>query len=438
MSTGEQLKRAVAASPGCQLVGLTEGVQTSGGTVPIGRIVCSSGWAAARLLVNLCKQDAQDPELRDLAHYLRKKAGGGDREFCAMLLDYVQQNVTFVTEQGEIFQGPAYTLAAGAGDCDDQVRIMYGVAAAGGIPCRVAFLGKPNSDGPAHVLAQFNLGGQWLWAESTLPGAELGEHPIEAAKRFGAVRPDLDPASVDVQTMGSIDGLTDKLSDLFFERLAAWEQRTGGSAEGAILLMAAESGLNPQAGAGGAAQGINQFQAATLAAQGYAGTLDSFRRMTASEQLPYTLHFWDAQERAHPGATHDPRDLYWINFLPATYRKNQPDSFILAAPGMVWHDGDRTLTGEQVIKGNKGLEAGKGFITAGDLRRAINNQKRNPNVREALTRLQAAGGKVSPSTPSAPSSPSNWQAGGFSFGAALALVLALGAGTYLATAEKKL
>ena len=348
-----------------------------------------------------------------------------------MIAEYVQTHVEFVREEGEVFQGAAWTLAHGYGDCDDHARVAYALAAAGGLPVRLAFLSHGAGD-PSHVLTQLQVDGEWLYAETTLR-AELGEHPIDAARRLGVVREDIGADSVDVRTMGElgqIEGLTDKLSDNFFDQLVAWERSTGGSAEGAILLMASESDLDPQAGQGHGAQGLNQFMAATIGPKGlkYPGTLDQFRRMTADRQLPWALKFWAELEKSHPGATSNPRDLYWANFLPATVRPGAPDSTIVAGPGMRWGK----LTGEQVVHDNHGLSSDGRTITAGDLRAALERQRSRGVVLEALARLAAAEQRATPNAPNVN------QAGGISFLAGAAMVLALGAGGYFGAKEIKL
>jgi hypothetical protein len=58
---------------------------------------------------------------------------------------------------------------------------------AAGLRAGLATLGKP----PTHVAVAVELGGKWLWAEPTVRGAQLGEHPRAAIRRTLAERPDL-------------------------------------------------------------------------------------------------------------------------------------------------------------------------------------------------------------------------------------------------------
>lgn len=420
MTSALDLRNAVGASPGCRLVGLRNS-DTVGGNIPIGSIVCANGWQAAKLLVELCKQDARDPMLRDLAHQLRQRGGGSDRGFAEMLCEYVQDNIAFVREQGEIFQGPAYTLAARAGDCDDHVRIVYGVARAGGLPARLAFLAKKGAPGPAHVVAQIGLPEGWTWAETTI-AAYFGEHPIDAAKRVGAIREDLDPNEMQIQTMGSLGGLTDSIDDDFFSLLASWERATGGDAEGALALMSKESGLDPHAGPNSiGAVGINQFIPKTLGGV-YSGSPESFRQMSASQQLPFVLRFWNALK---PGAIRNGRDLYWANFLPACVQPGAPDSFVIAGPST----GCGGISGSTLVRANPSLSHDGQTITAGDLATELEKQTTKPKYIEAVARLNKARGG---------GSPSSFVAGGASFIAATALVLAMGGAGYLAATKLKL
>jgi Transglutaminase-like superfamily/Putative peptidoglycan binding domain len=153
---------------------------TSAGPRAVGRVTCRDGWAAARMLLALAIEDSQTPGARDVALSIRQQAPS-DAAFARAVHAFVKDRVRFVREAGEVFQGSAYTLTMGAGDCDDHARVVYAIARAGGLPVRMAFLHK--GQGPTHAAAQI-CAPSCAWAETTVD-ADYGEDPIEAAKRLG-------------------------------------------------------------------------------------------------------------------------------------------------------------------------------------------------------------------------------------------------------------
>lgn len=155
------------------------------------------GWGAARFLLELSRQDARRPWVQEIAAYVLREVGG-DHERFARALQMWGQSLPFFHEVGEIFQGPALTIQRG-GDCDCHARLIYALAAAGGLPAELAFLHR--GDGPTHVLARALVGGTWKPLETTV-AAHFGEDPIAAAKRLGVVRDDLNaPETI---TMGEL------------------------------------------------------------------------------------------------------------------------------------------------------------------------------------------------------------------------------------------
>lgn len=112
-----------------------------------------------------------------------------DDEFAQAIHALILSRVRFEREAQEEFQTGAFTLARGAGDCDDHFRLAYGLATAGGLPSALVVLHRgaeapADAQGPAHAVAAFLLGGGWVFAETTV-AAELGENPNAAAVRLG-------------------------------------------------------------------------------------------------------------------------------------------------------------------------------------------------------------------------------------------------------------
>ena len=107
----------------------------------------------------------------------------------ARMLDGVQHSVSFVRTSH--FDTPLDTWALGEGDCKSTATLFAALAASLGCRVRLWAFGPPASDSSkaTHVCAQVQpwKDAPWLWAETTVPGARLGEAPAEAALRLGVV-----------------------------------------------------------------------------------------------------------------------------------------------------------------------------------------------------------------------------------------------------------
>lgn len=81
----------------------------------------------------------------------------------------------------------ALTTLREGGDCEDLAALVVGAARALGVPARLVWIAQ---GGPLdHVVAEVYLDGRWQWAEATIAGAQVGEHPYEAAARLAATVP---------------------------------------------------------------------------------------------------------------------------------------------------------------------------------------------------------------------------------------------------------
>ncbi len=193
--------RRSAERVGCRVRALASR-DVAGVSRAVGQVECPDGWGAARMLLALANEDARTPGARALALEIRKRAPS-DRAFAEELHRFVKARVRFVREIGEVFQGGGYTLAAGAGDCDDHARLVYALARAGGLSAVLAFLYREEGGGPTHAVAQLWDGAEYRWAETTID-ARFGEHPLEAASRLGLLRSRRDIAK-GVRVMGEKD-----------------------------------------------------------------------------------------------------------------------------------------------------------------------------------------------------------------------------------------
>lgn len=96
------------------------------------------------------------------------------------------QGLPFVPDpvgEADLARAPCETLDRG-GDCDCLSVLACSLCEACGWKWRILWL--PFPDAPQdHVVAQVHWQGRWRWLEVSVPGAELGEHPVEAVRRLG-------------------------------------------------------------------------------------------------------------------------------------------------------------------------------------------------------------------------------------------------------------
>lgn len=177
--------RRAASVAGCDVRSSGER-DTPHGRRAVARVNCRDGWGAARFLLACAIEDSETGAARQIALDLWRDSDS-EAEYVQRVFDYVRTRVRFVREAGEVFARSDYTLASGAGDCDDHARPVYALLRAGGVSAGLAFLFRKGDRGPRHVVAVANIKGRgWTWLETTVD-AELGEHPYAAAKRLGVV-----------------------------------------------------------------------------------------------------------------------------------------------------------------------------------------------------------------------------------------------------------
>jgi transglutaminase-like putative cysteine protease len=84
----------------------------------------------------------------------------------------------------EVFQDADETIARG-GDCEDLATLFVALARLVGLRAKVLWLNQ-QIHGAAlnHVFAQVLVDGDWLDAETSIAGAQLGESPANAARRL--------------------------------------------------------------------------------------------------------------------------------------------------------------------------------------------------------------------------------------------------------------
>lgn len=187
----------------------------AGGPPAPGQCLALPGWLKqadgkkVQWLREYIKGYGRDPRMR---FWVFRNVMGGDpniqRDYAEQvrrILSYVQERITYVNEDGELFQSPWVTLKQGIGDCDDFLILIGAMLTSFGIPWRIALGGVqrgsrktvrwlepwPISDRPgrtprdvdfAHIYLvvgdkPFNPQ-QWVAAEPTIRGAPLGYDPV--------------------------------------------------------------------------------------------------------------------------------------------------------------------------------------------------------------------------------------------------------------------
>jgi transglutaminase-like putative cysteine protease len=162
-------------------------------------IDCPTYEARAQLVDVFAWRDAfHDGALRllalELAHDLPAFA---DEAIARRIHARVRDRVRFIKEAGDCIQDPLVTWGYAAGDCDCSTRLVLALCRSLGVQVElVAFLVRAEGAGGDEVRhacpAWQRAPGELVWMETTLPGAQFGEHPVTAARRlFARDRPDL-------------------------------------------------------------------------------------------------------------------------------------------------------------------------------------------------------------------------------------------------------
>ncbi len=170
---------------------------------------------------DLVRMGSQDTRVHALALEL---VAHDSRDPLQALLDGLHRQVTYVPDCGdgscEEVQRPDFTLfERRQGDCEDMSIAYASLARSLGYGARAVWLSQngPNNHVPAQYCGpqQIRHGdntaaavtsaavtppangldcaapNEWVWVETTLPGALVGEHPYAAVRRLGVGRHDI-------------------------------------------------------------------------------------------------------------------------------------------------------------------------------------------------------------------------------------------------------
>jgi hypothetical protein len=317
----------------------------------------------------------------------------------AELHAFVQRRVRFVPEEVETFQSPAATLALGYGDCDDSARALVAIAERAGYPARLVYFLQDGQ--PAHVCAQIKVPRgsagrartgavrppqEWGWAETTV-AARFGEHPFAAMNRLRLRRSDMSgtpyilrrgmavPLAIAPRggTMRGMGQLPANLGPDFPSTLASLSASIGADPLDILALLLSESSLVPSAQnskgftGGGSAVGINQLAGSPPNAGNWSYfaplSASQYMALTAEQQLPYVFAYFRNVMNGHGLSTISGRDLYVLNFLPAYFTPDSPDSAVLVNSSSPY------------FAPNAGLSGNGTTITYGDMQNALDRQK---------------------------------------------------------------
>ncbi len=93
------------------------------------------------------------------------------------------QDLPYVPDDGDTYQGVEYTLAYG-GDCEDLDTLLGAAMLILNVPANLVYLEQPGAP-QDHMTVTVEVRGQFCYAETTIPGARLCEDPYAAVARLG-------------------------------------------------------------------------------------------------------------------------------------------------------------------------------------------------------------------------------------------------------------
>jgi transglutaminase-like putative cysteine protease len=140
-------------------------------------------------LEELADRGALDPEIRAFAaraHDTLAELRATDP--AARMLTAVHSLVTIGhyelwPDACDLYQTPRTTFLTLRGDCKAWSSLFVAMCRATGVRARCEWLPQPGEDWD-HVSAVVLTATGWQWAEPSIAGARIGEHPYAAAKRL--------------------------------------------------------------------------------------------------------------------------------------------------------------------------------------------------------------------------------------------------------------
>jgi hypothetical protein len=171
---------------------------------------------------------------------------------------------------------------------------------------------------------------------------------------------------------------TDDLSPAFFAELKAVCSRLGCDPLDMLKVMFAEGGVKADAhNTASNASGLIQFMPNTLAGLGWSSDHSAFRQLRAEEQLPWVERFFQPFKSKQLTTV---TRVYQAVFLPASLDAGATDDTVVCGeqgPFAAAYMSNRTVDRD-----------GKGFISVGDLRAAVERRATGPRWEEIVARLK--------------------------------------------------
>jgi subtilisin family serine protease len=186
----------------------------------------------------------------------------------------------------------------------------------------------------------------------------------------------------DTEADGWAEGITHTadLADSFFAAMRTVATTLQTQPQFLLAVMNSESGIRASAhNPNGHASGLIQFMPDTLRRLGWTQGHEAFRRLTATEQMPFVLQYYLPFVRQGLNST---ARLYQATFLPATLsRGSEPDTVIVDV-----NNNDNAFA----YAPNRGLDRrSDGRILVGDLTAFVERAKGTPRWYEASERLRS-------------------------------------------------
>jgi hypothetical protein len=154
-------------------------------------------------------------------------------------------------------------------------------------------------------------------------------------------------------------------------------------------LLINESGFNPGAQNADGCVGLNQICQSSYGIFSSDYSVSDYTQLTVSQQLPYVFAYFQQWLDKYNLSSISAADLYWLNFLPATFVPNSPNSYVIATKGDGYYDANASLD-----------TTGSGTITKGDLQQVIQNaEDNNPDLFGYLAQQICLSGGCFPTTP---------------------------------------
>jgi hypothetical protein len=168
-------------------------------------------------------------------------------------------------------------------------------------------------------------------------------------------------------------------SDADWQALWALAQRLGSTPQVLGLILFEESGMDPGASNPAGCYGLNQFCKS-------GGTYDAWVHVPPDQYLKWSMaqqlgpigNFW-----ASKPAFSTARDLFWLNFLPASYVEGASPDTVVNDPTKM----DPTYATVTVPAANPGLFQGRSVLTAGDVDNYLASVAASPGWQLALQNI---------------------------------------------------